>query len=101
MKKRLVVTMTIVGVLFEFWLAFMLGKHSYLIGKPQLLFDKKEEWLVQQATKHALEEGISEDRLKSPRLLDTIKVYFEGQAGIGGVEVTLVKHNGVPLEMSW
>ena len=100
MKKRLKITgCVIVGVIL-LYVTFMAGKFSYLITQPEALLTPKEQWFVEKARQYARDEKIPDERLKTPKVVDTVRVYFGGMAGMGGVEVTMLKVNGMMLEAS-
>ena len=101
MKKKLKYVIFAGVAIVALYVAFMLGRYSFLITQPEFLLGEKDRWLVAKAREHALEGGIPEERLDNPRVVDTTKVYFGGSAGLGGVEVTLIKDNGLLVEMSW
>lgn len=58
----------------------------------------KGKWAVARATQYALEVGIAPERLKNPKVIDAVRVYFGGMAGAGGVEITMMKDNGEFLD---
>lgn len=101
MKKRILIGILLLAVLIGFYVAFMAGRYSYLITEPEMFLSEKEEWAVNKARAYAIEQGIAEDRLKKPKVVDTVKVYFGGMAGMGGVEITMMKDNGQFLESKY
>ncbi len=101
MRWKLKYVIVPVIVLVALYVVFMLGRYSYLIVEPEFLLGDKDKWLVGKARDYALEAGITEERLKDPKVVDTVKVYFGGMAGMGGVEVTMMKENGLVLQMSY
>lgn len=91
----------VIGVIVCGYVIFMAGKYSFLITEPEALLTKQETWFVQKAREYAREQRIPEDRLEHPKVIDAVRVYFGGMAGIGGVEVTMLKENGQHLETKY
>ncbi len=103
-KKRYWIITGLVLLVFVvcMYVSYMTGKYWYLLpGTLGAGVTDREQWLLEKAKNYALECDIKEERLIHPRLVNTVRVYFGGQAGMGGVEVTLIKLNGEPLGASW
>jgi hypothetical protein len=101
MKKTLLIAAGFLGAALVLYVAFMAGRYSYLITEPEMFLSEQEEWAVKKARAYAIEHGIAEDRLDKPKVVDTVKVYFGGMAGVGGVEITMMKDNGQFLESKY
>ena len=88
-------------LLLVVFVAFTVGRYSFLITKPEALLSGDEQAAVAKAREYALSEGIAVERLGKPRVVSMTRVYFGGQAGLGGVEVTINDHLDVVVEMSY
>ncbi len=102
MKKKLLRIVFIgLGAIIVLYATFTAGRYSYLITEPEMFLSEQEEWAVKKAREYATEEGIADDRLKNPKVVETVRVYFGGIVGMGGVEVTMMKNSGQFLECSY
>ena len=101
MKKKILIVAFFIAAIVILYVTFMVGRYSYMITEPEMLLSKQEEWAVKKARVYAIEQGIAEDRLQKPKVIDTVKVYFGGMAGVGGVEITMMKKNGQFLESKY
>jgi len=100
MKKTLKVTLFSVLFLIVLYLTFIAGRYSFLITKPEFLLNKRERLFVEKARQYAKEQGIPEEHLVKPRVVDTKLILFGGQAGLGGVEVLIDDRDAEILQIS-
>ena len=102
-KKRryIIVPIIVLVALVILYVVFTVGKYSFMLGKPALLFGDREEWLVARAREQALEDGIPPERLQQARIIPTVKILFNGGLGTGGVEIIVDEKSGMVLEMSY
>ena len=99
-RKYVVVPIVVLLAVVTLYVVFMLGRYSFLLGKPELILGDREKWLVARAREQALEIGIPQERLTQPRVIRTVKVLFGGGLATGGVEVIVAEQSGVVLQMS-
>ena len=78
------------------WVAFFVGRYSYLIRRPSILLSGHDKWLIERARDEAIEMGASRESLTKARIVETVTVYF----GDAGVEVTLMQGSGDFLQGS-
>ncbi len=100
-QKWLWIPIWAVSTLVVAWVAFFIGRYSYLIRRPGILLSGQEKCMINKAREEAVEAGVPEYRLKNPRVVETVRVYFGEMAGLGGVEVSLVKGSGDVLNVAW
>ena len=83
------------------YVIFMLGRYSYLITEPEIFLSQQDTWAVKKAREYAMDQGIPEDRLTDPKVIDTVRVYFGGMTAVGGVQITMMKNDGQFLDMTY
>ncbi len=101
MKRKSMIAFGVVGLIIGAYVVFMAGRFSYLITEPEVFLSPKEKWAVSKAREYALANGIAGDRLKNPKVIDAVRVYFGGMGGLGGVEITMMKDNGGFLDSKY
>jgi hypothetical protein len=101
MKTRLKYLVATVVLIVAAYVAFMCGKYSHLITQPEFLLGRGDKAFVEKARQYALEQKLPAERLRSPKVVEAVRVYFGGWAGTGGVEVTITKDNAQVLEIKY
>jgi len=103
-KNKIFIISLIILTLIAFYIMFMVGRYSYLITQPEIFLSQDDKWAVKKAREYAVSNGISEKRLKNPKIRQVVMVYFGGipnTTGKNKVIVTIDKNTGDFIECQY